>query len=61
MSKRLQLDVAVQKWPLKAPFRITGYTFTEAEVVVATLTDGAHVGRGEANGVYYLGETRTHP
>ena len=50
---RLTLQVAVEKWPLKAPFRITGFTFTEVDVVVATLGCDGHVGRGEAAGVYY--------
>jgi len=53
----LTLQVSVEKWPLKAPFRITGYTFVAVDVVVATITSGGHVGRGEAAGVYYRGET----
>ncbi|HEY1752005.1 MAG TPA: dipeptide epimerase [Caulobacteraceae bacterium] len=57
MSKRLTLDVAIERWPLKKPFRITGYVFDHAEVVVATVNDGAHSGRGEASGVYYRGDT----
>jgi L-alanine-DL-glutamate epimerase-like enolase superfamily enzyme len=50
---RVELQVAVEKWPLKAPFRITGYTFVEIDVVVATISRGGHAGRGEATGVYY--------
>jgi L-alanine-DL-glutamate epimerase-like enolase superfamily enzyme len=50
------LQVDVEKWPLKAPFRITGYTFTEVDVVVATISSRGHAGRGEAAGVYYRGE-----
>jgi L-alanine-DL-glutamate epimerase-like enolase superfamily enzyme len=42
---------------LAAPFRISGYVFESTELVVATLSDGAHRGRGEAAGVYYLGDT----
>jgi L-alanine-DL-glutamate epimerase-like enolase superfamily enzyme len=57
MTQRLKLDVAIERWPLKAPFRITGYTFENAEVVIATLSDGTHSGRGEGSGVYYLGDT----
>jgi L-Ala-D/L-Glu epimerase len=51
----LQLDI--EKWPLKAPFRITGHTFVELQVVVAAIGCRGHVGRGEAAGVYYRGET----
>jgi L-alanine-DL-glutamate epimerase-like enolase superfamily enzyme len=54
---QLKLQVEIEKWPLKAPFRITGYTFSELNIVVATLACSGHVGRGEAAGVYYRGET----
>src|SRR5579872_1108696 len=57
MGERLTLDVTVERWPFKAPFRITGFTFENAEVVVAQVSDGAHLGRGEACGVYYRGDT----
>lgn len=50
------LQIAVEKWPLKAPFRITGYTFVEVDVVIATISSGGHSGRGEAAGVYYRKE-----
>jgi L-alanine-DL-glutamate epimerase-like enolase superfamily enzyme len=51
---RTALEVAIETLPLKAPFRISGYTFTEVPIVVATIRDGALAGRGEAAGVYYL-------
>src|SRR5947199_5451146 len=38
------------------PFRITGYVFESMPSIVATVTDGDVVGRGEAAGVYYLGD-----
>lgn len=50
----LRLETAIERLPLAAPFRISGYEFTEIEVLVATLSDGEHEGRGEACGVYYL-------
>jgi len=53
----LTLGVAVEKLRLSAPFRISGFVFEEQEVVVVTLDDGMHRGRGEASGVYYLGDT----
>ena len=53
----LKLHVEVQKLRLSAPFRISGFVFEEQEVVVVTLDDGKHRGRGEASGVYYLGDT----
>jgi len=54
---RVALQVEVEKWPLKAPFRITGFTFTEIDVVIATVTCGSDTGRGEAAGVYYRDDT----
>ena len=53
----LRLRVEVQKLRLSAPFRISGFVFEELDVVVVTLDDGSHRGRGEAAGVYYLGDT----
>jgi L-alanine-DL-glutamate epimerase-like enolase superfamily enzyme len=51
------LRIALESWALKQPFRITGHVFTSTEVVVAYVRDGMHEGRGEAAGVYYLGDT----
>jgi L-alanine-DL-glutamate epimerase-like enolase superfamily enzyme len=55
--RMLRLGVAVEKLRLSAPFRISGFVFEEQEAVVVTLEDGLHSGRGEASGVYYLGDT----
>jgi L-alanine-DL-glutamate epimerase-like enolase superfamily enzyme len=52
----MKLHIAIEKWPLKTPFRITGYTMTESEVVVVTLAQDGLTGRGEAAGVYYFQE-----
>lgn len=54
---RVTLRVDIEKWPLKAPFRITGHTFVDLDVVVVSLSRDGHVGRGEAPGVYYFGDT----
>ena len=54
---RLKLQAEIEKLPLSAPFRISGFVFEEQDVVVVTLDDGEHQGRGEASGVYYLGDT----
>jgi len=52
----LVLDFEVQVFPLAKPFRISGHVFTDATVVVVTISDGQYVGRGEASGVYYLND-----
>lgn len=44
--------------PLERPFVITGHTFVNLEAVVVTIKEDGHVGRGEGDGVYYLGETQ---
>jgi L-alanine-DL-glutamate epimerase-like enolase superfamily enzyme len=55
MSK-LKLDVRVEQLRLAQPFRISGYVFEAQDAIVVTLDDGNHRGRGEASGVYYLGD-----
>lgn len=53
---RLSLHVETETLPFEEPLAISGYTFDGWSVVVVTLSDGRVVGRGEACGVYYLGE-----
>ncbi len=50
----VQLEVVVEALPMRRPFAITGYVFEAMPAIVVRLTDGAHTGRGEAAGVYYL-------
>jgi L-Ala-D/L-Glu epimerase len=56
----LRLAYRVETHTLSAPFRISGFVFETSDVVVVELTDGQHVGRGEAAGVYYLGDDSGH-
>jgi len=42
------------------PFRITGYVFEAMPSIVATIGEGQFAGRGEAAGVYYLGDDQDH-
>lgn len=51
----LQLDI--ERWPMKVPFRITGHTFTDYDLIVAIVSRDGVSGRGEAAGVYYREET----
>src|SRR5881227_3254324 len=46
-SRKLELSVNEEIWPLDKPFRISRGTRTEARVVVVAVTDGQHSGRGE--------------
>src|SRR5579871_2793861 len=55
-SKALVLRVAVESFPLVAPFRITGYVWEVLEVLKVSIAAGSFVGSGEASGIYYKGE-----
>jgi L-Ala-D/L-Glu epimerase / N-acetyl-D-glutamate racemase len=44
----LSIEAREQSWPLDTPFRTARGASTEARVVVVTVTDGEHTGRGEA-------------
>src|SRR6059058_5604433 len=57
INSRVRLEVHNENLPLKAPFRISGYTFHDSPVTLVTLRDGSVEGRGEAAGVYYLNDT----
>lgn len=41
------IEVKEEVWPLKETFRISRGSRTEARVVVVTVSDGEHIGRGE--------------
>jgi L-alanine-DL-glutamate epimerase-like enolase superfamily enzyme len=43
----MHIDAHEEIWPLKEPFRISRGSRTEAQVVVVTVSDGKHIGRGE--------------
>jgi L-alanine-DL-glutamate epimerase-like enolase superfamily enzyme len=43
----LSINAREEIWPLKQPFRISRGSRTEARVIVVTLSNGKHTGRGE--------------
>lgn len=51
------LSVAEEVWPIAGAFTIARGSKTEARVVVASLTDGVHTGRGEATPYARYGES----
>jgi L-alanine-DL-glutamate epimerase-like enolase superfamily enzyme len=53
---RLTLEHSIERFAYRAPFRISGYLFEASQLLVVRLRDGAHRGRGEAAGVYFLGD-----
>ncbi|HEV8330098.1 MAG TPA: N-acetyl-D-Glu racemase DgcA [Steroidobacteraceae bacterium] len=54
---KYQLSIQTRVWPLREPFVIARSSHTTCEVIVVQLAAGGHVGRGEAVGVDYHGET----
>lgn len=50
----MKVTLQVEALEMLAPFRISGYVFTDVQVLLATLEEQGHRGRGEASGVYYL-------
>lgn len=53
------LNVRLERWEPKAPFRIAGRTFSGADLVVCEIGEQGVMGRGEAAGVFYTGEDAT--
>jgi L-Ala-D/L-Glu epimerase len=52
-----ELSIATRVWPLHEPFVISRSSQTACEVIIVQLAAGGQVGRGEAVGVDYHGET----
>lgn len=56
-SRCLTLCISTERWPLARAFTISRGAKTEAVVVVVTLSDNVHVGRGECVPYARYGET----
>jgi L-alanine-DL-glutamate epimerase-like enolase superfamily enzyme len=53
----LTLRATIERWPFTTPFRITGYTWEALDFLIVSVERHGQVGRGEAAGVYYKGDT----
>ena len=54
MSMRsLTLHAEIEQWPLAAPVRIAGHTYSKKELVMVSVSKDGCIGRGEAAGVRY--------
>ena len=51
------ISATVERWPVAGAFIISRGAKTSVDVVVCTVGDGQHVGRGEGTPIYYEGET----
>jgi L-alanine-DL-glutamate epimerase-like enolase superfamily enzyme len=52
----LTLRIEVEQWRRTTPVRITGYTYDVIHTVLVTLGKDGHLGRGEADVIYYRNE-----
>lgn len=57
MPVKRKVAASAERWTFRTPFKITGYTFDEADLLHATITENGVNGYGEAAGVYFLNET----
>ncbi len=56
----LTLDHHRDAMRFREPFRISGYLFEAMPAVVVSLRADGSCGRGEASGIYYLGDDQAH-
>jgi L-alanine-DL-glutamate epimerase-like enolase superfamily enzyme len=53
----MRIEAHEQSWPLDKPFRISRGICTEARVAIVTVSDGAHIGRGEGAPIARYGQS----
>jgi L-alanine-DL-glutamate epimerase-like enolase superfamily enzyme len=53
----MKMSVHIEEWPLTWPFRISGFEWVNSRGIVVQVEEDGDVGRGEAQGVFYLDET----
>jgi L-alanine-DL-glutamate epimerase-like enolase superfamily enzyme len=53
----MKISAHLEDWELVQPFRISGREWLTSPGLVVQLAEDGFTGRGEAQGVYYLGET----
>lgn len=52
----MKISVHIEEWQLAQPFRISNFEWTNSRGIVVQLAEDGYLGRGEAQGVYYLDE-----
>jgi L-Ala-D/L-Glu epimerase len=57
LQPTIKISAHVERWPVAGAFIIARGAKTHVDVVVVEVSDGIHVGRGEATPIYYKGET----
>ncbi len=52
----MKISIHIEEWELTQPFRISGFEWVNSRGIVVQLAENGFVGRGEAQGVFYLDE-----
>ena len=53
----MDINLHITRWELTQPFRISGNEWINSDCLVVQLSEDGFIGRGEAQGVFYLDET----
>jgi L-alanine-DL-glutamate epimerase-like enolase superfamily enzyme len=53
----MDISLHITDWVLTQPFRISGHEWINSRCLVVQLQQGDYIGRGEAQGVFYLDES----
>lgn len=53
----MDFSIHIEDWELTAPFRIAGNEWVNSRCLVVQLGEDGFIGRGEAQGVFYMDET----
>jgi L-Ala-D/L-Glu epimerase len=57
LKPTIKISARFERWPVAGAFIIARGAKTHVDVIVVEVSDGIHVGRGEATPIYYKGET----
>ena len=53
----MEFNIHITDWVLTQPFRISGFEWINSRCLVVEIGEDGYIGRGEAQGVFYLDET----
>jgi len=53
----MDFSIHIADWEITQPFRIANAVWTNSRCLVVQLCEDGHLGRGEAQGVFYMDET----
>ena len=53
----MKISVHIEEWELTQPFRISNFQWINSRGIVVQLAEDGHIGRGEAQGVFYMDES----